>query len=75
MRRVGTVVRVVEGILLARSEDETHPEVGEEVVDESLDPVGRVVAVIGPTERPYVVIAPAAEHPDATLLDERVYVR
>ena len=75
MRRVGTVVRMAQGVVLARSSDEGHPDIGEEVVDEGLDPAGRVVDVIGPVARPYVVISPAEGCSAASLLNERLYVR
>lgn len=73
MRRVGTVVRAVGGIAVARSPDETHPDIGTSVVDDGLATVGRVVDVMGPVDRPYLVVA--AEGGGATLLNERLYVR
>jgi RNA-binding protein len=73
MRRVGTVVRAAQGLAVARSPDAGHPDIGATVVDEGLDPVGRVVDVMGPTDRPYVVVKPDAA--PATLLDRKLYVR
>lgn len=72
MKRVGTVVRMAQGMLIARSPDETIPEVGDRLVDEALDSVGRVVDVIGPVARPFIVIDP--EEPEvASLLNQRIY--
>lgn len=75
MRRVGTVERIAQGVAVARATDDDHlPEVGDEVVDESLDVVGRVVSVFGPVDRPYVVVDPADVDP-AALFDEALYAR
>ncbi len=75
MRRVGTVVRTAQGLAIARSPDESYPDLGATVVDEQLDGVGRVVDVMGPTERPYVVIHPVDDRPPAGLLNTKLYVR
>lgn len=74
MNRVGTVVRLAQGMLVARSPDGSTPDVGETVVDEALETVGRVVDVMGPVDRPYVVIDPSGDD-TAALLNRRVYVR
>lgn len=74
MRGIGTVVRTAGGVAVARSHDESHPAIGESVIDGSLETVGRVVDVIGPVDRPYVVIAPHDDTP-ASLLNQRLYVR
>ena len=74
MRRVGTVVRTAGGVAVARSPDESHPDVGAPVVDDALERVGRVVDVMGPTARPYLVISPSGAAP-AELLNRRLYVR
>jgi len=75
MRRVGEVARAAAGTIVARATDESYPDIGAEVVDERLDPVGRVVDVMGPTERPYVVITPAEGVSPVELLNEPVYAR
>ena len=75
MRRVGTVVRSAQGLAIARSPDEGHPDLGDTVVDEALETVGRVVDVIGPTDRPYVVVRPSGGREPASLLDAKLYVR
>lgn len=75
MRRVGTVVRTAQGLAIVRSPDDSHPSLGDTVVDDQLDDVGRVVDVMGPTDRPYIVITPADDRPPASLLDTKLYVR
>ena len=75
MRRAGVVVRTAPGLAVVRSPDDGHPAIGTEVVDEGLDPAGRVVDVIGPTDRPYVVVKPADGRTPASLLDAKLYVR
>lgn len=75
MHRVGQVVRTAQGLAVVRSLDDSHPEVGTEVVDESLDEVGRVVDVFGPVDRPYLAVAPAAGVALAGLLGSKVYAR
>lgn len=74
MRRIGTVVRTAGGVAVARSPDESHPGVGAMVVDDALATVGRVVDVMGPVSRPYLVVSPT-DGPPADLLNERLYVR
>ena len=74
MNRVGTVVRVAQGMLVVRSPAESVPPIGTAVVDDALDPVGSVVDVFGPVSRPYVVIDPA--NPDqAAAINRRVYAQ
>ena len=74
MRRVGTVVRTAGGVAVARSPDDGHPDIGATVLDDALETVGRVVDVMGPVSRPYLVISPEGRSP-ASLLNERLYVR
>jgi RNA-binding protein len=74
MRRIGEVDRIAAGTVIARSSDGEYPPIGTEVVDERLDAVGRVVDVMGPIERPYLVITPAGD-PPVGLLNEPVYAR
>lgn len=75
MRRVGTVVRTAQGLAIARSPGESHPDIGATVVDEGLEAAGRVVDVMGPTDRPYVVVRPSGDRAAASLLDAKLYVR
>lgn len=75
MRRAGTVVGVAQGVAVLRSPDETHPEIGEAVVDERLQEMGRIVDVFGPVERPYLAVSPADELDPDRLLGTVLYVR
>lgn len=74
LARVGTVSKAAGGLAIVRCPDEAHPEIGTPVIDESLSDVGRVVDVFGPTERPYVGIAPKAREPNS-LVEETLYTR
>ena len=75
MRRVGEVVRTAQGLAVLRSPDDTHPDVGTDVVDSELEAVGRVVDVFGPVERPYLAVSPADGVSLPALLGEKVYAR
>jgi len=75
MRRVGTVVRLAQGLVVVRADDEAHPELGAEVVDEALDVVGEVVDVFGPVERPYVAVTPEASVHEPSLAGAPLYAR
>jgi RNA-binding protein len=80
MRRIGTVVRTPGGLAVARmavdrpDEDEL-PAAGTDLVDEHLDTVGRVLEVMGPLERPYVVVSPAADRAGPALVGTTCYAR
>lgn len=74
MKRIGRVVRTAGGMAIARSPDDSHPEIGEQVIDESLSAVGAVVDVMGPTSKPLIVINPTADDPES-LLNEPLYSR
>ncbi|MFB6297400.1 MAG: H/ACA ribonucleoprotein complex subunit GAR1 [Salinirussus sp.] len=74
MRRVGEVVRSAQGLAVVRSPDGSTPDVGTELVDESLAPVGEVVDVFGPVEQPYVAVS-VVDRRVATLLGSVVYAR
>lgn len=73
MQRVGTVSRTAQNLAIARCEGAEHPDIGREVVDESLSSVGRVVDVFGPVSRPYVAIATSGN--PASLVGEKLYAR
>ncbi len=75
MRKVGEVVRTAQGLAIVRCPGRDHPDIGAETVDERLDPVGRVVDVFGPAERPYLAVTPDDDRRLATLLGEGLYVR
>jgi RNA-binding protein len=80
MRRIGTVVRTPGGLAVARmavdrpDEDEL-PAAGTELVDEHLEGVGRVLEVMGPLERPYVVVSPADDRTGPALVGTTCYAR
>lgn len=75
MRRAGEVVRIAQGLVVVRAPDDEHPAVGAELIDESLEPVGRAIDAFGPVERPYVAVDPAPDRSPATLLGAAVYER
>lgn len=74
MNRIGTVLRVAQGMLIASDPEGGVPAVGTQVIDEALEPVGEVVDVIGPVAKPYVVIDPTIED-KSSMLNRRVYAR
>ncbi|MFB6303206.1 MAG: H/ACA ribonucleoprotein complex subunit GAR1 [Haloferacaceae archaeon] len=78
MRRLGTVDRVAQGLVVVRAPpdaDRDAPEIGTAAVDESLTTVGRVVDVFGPVDRPYLALDTTDGVDPAALLDEAVYAR
>ncbi|PSQ43192.1 H/ACA RNA-protein complex protein Gar1 [Halobacteriales archaeon SW_7_68_16] len=73
-RKTTWSVRVAQGQAVVRvPEGEDPPDIGTDLVDESLTTVGTVVDVFGPVERPYLVVDP--DGPAAALLGDVVYVR
>ena len=74
MRRIGQVVRATSSLAVARSSDDTYPDLGTELIDEDLDDVGRVVDVFGPVERPYLAVTTEADN-TAMLVGRTVYAR
>ena len=75
MRRLGAVDRTAQGLAIVRLDDDDPPDIGGEVVDESLSTVGRVVDVFGPVERPYAAVSPADDVRLAALLGEKLYLQ
>jgi RNA-binding protein len=80
MRRIGTVVRTPGGLAVARMDEERPteadlPAAGTELVDEELEAVGRVLEVVGPVERPSVVLSPVADRAGAALVGTTCYAR
>lgn len=75
MDRVGEVVRIAQGLLVVQSDSQTYPDIGTEVVNERLEPVGSVVDIIGPKAKPYVVISPKESSAVSRLLNQRLYRR
>jgi RNA-binding protein len=74
MKRAGTAQGTAQGVLVVRSNDSETPDIGTELVDESLETVGHVVDVFGPVSRPYLSLSPSVENP-ALLVGETVYAR
>ncbi|MFC7165721.1 H/ACA ribonucleoprotein complex subunit GAR1 [Halospeciosus flavus] len=75
MRKAGSVVRTAQGLAILRVPGEDHPDIGEMVVDEQLDTVGRIVDVFGPVERPYLAVTPEEHRHLPMLLGDELYVR
>jgi RNA-binding protein len=75
MRRLGTVTRTAQNLLIVRCADEDHPGIGAEAVDESLSTIGRVVDVFGPVSRPYVAVTPEQDVRAASIVGQRLYAR
>jgi RNA-binding protein len=75
MRRIGTVSRVAQGLAIVRCEDDQRPEIGQQVLDEDLSTVGRIVDVFGPVDRPYVAISPGGHREPPSLIGTKLYAR
>ena len=75
MRRAGVAVAAAQGVSVIRAEDDNPPRIGDPVVDDSLETVGTVVDIIGPVERPYLVVSPGNDHRPASLLGKPLYLR
>jgi RNA-binding protein len=75
MRRVGEVVRVAQNVAVVRVPDESHPDIGTEVVDENLDDLGGVVDVFGPVGRPYLAVSPDGDVHLPALVGSKLYAR
>jgi RNA-binding protein len=75
MQRLGTVDRTAQGLAIARVSGDYDPAIGNMVIDESLETIGRVVDVFGPVETPYVAVTTDDDVNLATLLGEKLYVK
>ncbi|MFB6093723.1 MAG: H/ACA ribonucleoprotein complex subunit GAR1 [Halanaeroarchaeum sp.] len=75
MRRAGTVERIAQGLLVLRAADSTHASIGDTVIDERLEDVGRVVDVFGPVSRPYLAVTPEEDVHGPALVGETLYRR
>ena len=71
MKRAGEVVRVAQGLAIVRSPDESHPDIGTQLLEQDLSTVGRVVSVFGPIDRPFLAVD--ARSRPAALLGTRLY--
>lgn len=74
MKRAGTALGTAQGVVVVRSPDESTLDIGTQLVDDSLQSVGRVVDVFGPVERPYLAVSPTVENP-ALLVGSPLYTR
>lgn len=78
MRRAGDVVGAAQGLAVLRvgaGDEDSFPDVGTEVVDESLSEVGRVVDVFGPVSRPFLAVSPNEGVDPAALIGAKLYAR
>lgn len=76
IRPVGDVEYTTGGLLIIRCPGAGEPpSIGANLVDDRLDPVGRVVDVFGPVSRPYLAVTPVGDEVPASLVGARVYVR
>lgn len=74
MERAGTALGTAQGLVVVRSTDDRIPDIGTELVDDSLDEVGAVVDVFGPVERPFLAVSPTTDQP-ALLVGNPLYTR
>lgn len=72
MQRLGLILHVTPS-RNAVAKIENVPRIGEDVVDEDLKRVGKVVDIIGPVSSPYATIAVSIRDPPR-LVDRPVYV-
>jgi RNA-binding protein len=73
MKRIGSTVQAAQGLAIVRSEGDP-PDIGTNLIDEELSPVGRVVDVFGPVERPYIAVSPESGRV-ASLVGAPLYAR
>ena len=75
MYRVGSVVRIAQGLLVLRADGDDVADIGTMVLDDSLDGVGRVVDVFGPVDRPYLAVTPDDDVHVPALVGSTLYAR
>lgn len=75
MRRIGTVTDIAQRRYVLRAFEGVDPVIGTSVIDAELETIGRVVDVIGPVDRPYLVLDPTETEPDPAMIGKRVYSR
>lgn len=75
MERAGEVRAIAQSVAVVRTPGESHPDIGTNLLDESLDSVGRVVDVFGPIERPYLAVSPAEDVHPPSLVGRALYYR
>ncbi len=72
MQRLGRVINVTPSQNVVVKTEKT-PKIGSNVVDETLQPVGRVFDIIGPVTSPYAVVKPTVREP-TRLANKLLYV-
>ncbi|NGM70845.1 H/ACA RNA-protein complex component Gar1 [Natronolimnobius sp. AArcel1] len=83
MRRVGSVVRIAQGLAVLRADESDNTgdtsdlqnNIGTIVLDDSLEEVGRVVDVFGPVSRPYLAVTPDDDVHVPALVGSTLYAR
>ncbi|MDY6775108.1 MAG: Gar1/Naf1 family protein [Halobacteria archaeon] len=56
MKRLGSCLHTVGSVAVVRSELDSRPPLDVDVIDSSLDRVGKTVDVFGPVTKPYVSV-------------------
>ena len=72
LQRLGRVLALTPSKNMVVKTEEA-PKIGSEVVDESLNVVGKVFDIIGPVSTPYAVVKPTVKEP-AKLVNKPVYL-
>ncbi|MFB6086277.1 MAG: H/ACA ribonucleoprotein complex subunit GAR1 [Halodesulfurarchaeum sp.] len=75
MERLGTVTRIAGNLLVVSAASDDPAPIGATAIDETLETVGRVVDVFGPTESPYLAVSPRDSVAGAPLLQKPLYWR
>lgn len=72
MKRAGTALGTAQGVVVLRSPNGEVPDVGTELVDDTLESVGHVVDIFGPVDQPFLALSATVDHP-ASLVGEQLY--
>ncbi len=72
LQRLGKVLSITPSSSLI-IKTENPPKIGSEVVDESLNVVGKIFDIIGPVSSPYAVIRPSVKDP-SVLVNKPLYL-
>lgn len=75
MERLGTVTRIAGNLLVLSTQSDDPAPIGTTAIDESLETVGRVVDVFGPTDSPYLAVSPGPAVETAPLIQKPLYWR
>ena len=75
MERLGTVHRIAGNLLVVRAASTDPAPIGAMAIDESLETIGRVVDVFGPTAAPYLAVTPDDSVSATTFLQKPLYWR